>query len=1002
MSALPTFPEFFHAVHGHDPFPWQTMLAEQVCSHKWRDGFPDAVDLPTASGKTACIDIAVYALAVEADQSRAERTAARRIWFVVDRRIVVDEAFERAEKLAKALENPVLPVLRSVTERLLNLRGLNSRKRPLAVGRLRGGVLRDDGWARIPSQAAIITSTVDQLGSRLLFRGYGYRALAAPIFAGLAANDSLILLDEAHCAVPFLQTLRAVKMFRSNKWSEEQNAAPFHVTVLSATPPGGEEDGEAFSVFPENKDRAEALNHPLLQTRLTASKRTELKTVTNEDDLTSEIACAAEIFARRGTMRIGIIVNRVARATEIAALLSEKARENAPDGGSLAIDVKLLTGRIRPLERDAVVEELHPILHSSSKAKLDRPLILVSTQCLEVGADFSFDALVTECASLDALRQRFGRLARLGTPERSEAIIIAAENAFKKPDPIYGTSMQATWKFLLSKADVISRKEGKKVVKTRIVDFGFETLREMLPSPEDMQPMLAPASDAPILLPAYLDLLCQTAPLPHPNPDIGIFLHGKGRTTAEVRVAVRCDLDPQHPEQWPEIASLCRPVGNEMFSVPLYRLRSWLSDGDDLSGDVEGELAESDKPRAQRSRTKFLIVRGHDDSRVCDDPAAIYPDATILLPSPRNMEELSAIRQLGQVLSRVGLGNHHVDLWELALIRSGKPTSLRLHRKCLAPWLGENGCTPLRQLMGLIETSEPTAVELRDALEAVRNWIPDGNTQALPTWLMELFESTKAFRFSDIAYHPGGGIIIYAKKSVRRDNTTNYFEDDFEDDSDFNSNFPEAASLAVHCAQVAREAFALGNACLDAGFASLLRIAGQWHDAGKLDERFQEVLRNGAPSDGSPPLAKSRDKPRSKEHAKAIALAAGLPGHFRHEMLSVQLAEKFIPGAFSERDRSLLLHLIASHHGHARPFAPVCDDPAPPPIISTLAETSIALSSEERSGHPAHRLDSGISDRFWQMTRRFGWWGICYREALLRLADWHASEHPDKEAASKS
>jgi len=79
--------------------------------------------------------------------------------------------------------------------------------------------------------AAIICSTVDQIGSRLLFRGYGRSQNVWPIHAGLAANDSLLILDEAHCSVPFHQTLEAVRRYRT--WATDPLPSPFVVVVMS-------------------------------------------------------------------------------------------------------------------------------------------------------------------------------------------------------------------------------------------------------------------------------------------------------------------------------------------------------------------------------------------------------------------------------------------------------------------------------------------------------------------------------------------------------------------------------------------------------------------------------------------------------------------------------------------------------------------------------------------------------------------------------------------------
>ena len=79
------FAQFYEAVHGRAPFPWQQRLAARALAGEW----PDTIAVPTGCGKTSVIDVAVFALAAQAGRPAMQRTARLRTFFVVDRRLVV-------------------------------------------------------------------------------------------------------------------------------------------------------------------------------------------------------------------------------------------------------------------------------------------------------------------------------------------------------------------------------------------------------------------------------------------------------------------------------------------------------------------------------------------------------------------------------------------------------------------------------------------------------------------------------------------------------------------------------------------------------------------------------------------------------------------------------------------------------------------------------------------------------------------------------------------------
>ncbi|MGH7287528.1 MAG: helicase-related protein, partial [Myxococcota bacterium] len=315
----------------------------------------------------------------------------RRLVYVVNRRTVVDQATREAEGLRKALLNK--PKLQRVAE-LLRPLGARASDAPLAISTLRGQFADNAEWRDDPARPAVIVGTVDMIGSRLLFSGYGRGFKTRPLHAGFLAQDALLVHDEAHLEPAFQELISSIE-------SEQQRCREFgcfRVVALTATPRGDGEEGLVLT----DADR----KHAEVRKRIKAKKGIVFLPVDDDKKLPERVAERALKHKNSG-QAILVFLRKLEDVEKVAGQLAKTSTAQA------------LTGTMRGLERDALAKDDAVFARFLPEVKRVAPpekgtVYLVCTSAGEVGVDMSADHLVCDLSPFDSMAQRFGRVNRFG------------------------------------------------------------------------------------------------------------------------------------------------------------------------------------------------------------------------------------------------------------------------------------------------------------------------------------------------------------------------------------------------------------------------------------------------------------------------------------------------------------------------------------------------------------------------------------------------------------
>lgn len=898
---LNNYDSLFEFLTGHSPFPWQQKLYREFLDNRFRESCP----IPTGLGKTSIIAIWLLTLAHHA-RNGTITDYPRRLVYVVNRRTVVDQSTDEARRMREALGKPGL---RETANALQSLQ-LQVGGPPLAISTLRGQFADNAEWRDNPARPAVIIGTVDMIGSRLLFSGYGRGFKSRPLHAGFLGQDTLLVHDEAHLEPAFQELVTAIE--KEQRRCREFGC--FRVMELTAT---SRSDVGCEEPLFTNVDR----KHDEVRKRIEAMKGVGFHPVDDERKIADKVFQLAKEHKDSG-QAILIFLRKLDDVKKVADFLR---KEVSPD------NVALLTGTLRGRERDALARD-NPVfarfLRNPSANTQPSTVYLVCTSAGEVGVNISADHLVCDLSPFDSMIQRFGRVNRFGdgdaqidivhskfdmVPESTETKSTASDSNQIKTNSVNPND---------AIADVGSQKKSKPLAPYDLACLKTLSLLRRLPKREDLRLDASPASLAEV--PAA-DRQPAFTPLPVILPASDILFDAWALTSVRQKL-------PGRP-----------PVADWLHGI-----EGW-------------------EPPA-------TYVAWREEVKWINSPVLrkTYPPEDLLEDYPLKPHELlrDQTKRVFDELEKIAARFPNTPAW--LIDPDGKVEVFSSLAKLVArdkqkkPLVNLAACTVLLpQEAGGLKSGmlEGEAAFGGDKYDIADEWTDEKNIQ-------------RRCRIWDDQEPPNG------MRLVRRIDLRTGADADLEEadssgrhywhwyirprsaDDDGSRTARVKQGLSSHLQSA--EDFAKGLVArlgLQEPEASAVVLAARWHDLGKDRPIWQRSIGN-------------LEYPQQK-------LAKSGPGMrpiditcYRHEfgsLLDVSNHPEFLDLTMEVKD--IVLHLIAAHHGRARPHFPVHE--------------AFDLDRPEKA---AAGIVCEVPRRFARLQRKYGRWGLAFLESLVRAADIMASQ----------